>query len=406
MRIQETPPLHLTYCLNVHPGETWSENFASIQNEAMQVRKRVAPDRWFGLGLRLSCQAAYELARPERLQEFAEFLSSEKIYVFTINAFPYGQFHGTSIKEDVYRPDWTSKQRLEYTTIVADILAALLPDDVSGSISTVPCSYKNWVASDDDLTKIIRNLTEVVAHLARIRKLSGKDICLCLEPEPDCYIENTEEAIAFFLSPMASSVTLHLRKHHGFSNAAAEDILHRHLGICCDTAHMAVQFEDFTESLNQLRAAGVRIGKVQLSSALQIQPTLDALHSLQEFCESTYLHQVRIRSNSGQILSFPDLPQALNAADLMSDPGEQWRIHFHVPLFFSQHESLASTSDLFTPEFMHAITTGITEHLEIETYTFSVLPRILQVAEVTESIAKEYEWVLDNNRRSADNGWF
>ena len=41
----------------------------------------------------------------------------------------------------------------------------------------------------------------------------------------------------------------------------------------------------------------------------------------------------------------------------------------------------------------HELRTGATSHVEIETYTFDVLPKALHPGDVVKSIAREYEWV-------------
>src|SRR5438132_878800 len=97
---------HLTYCTNIHPGESWSEVRANLERHVVRVKERIAPRERFGIGLRLSAQAARELASPPLMMAFRRWLDAHDLYVFTINAFPYGAFHGTRVKEDVYRPDW------------------------------------------------------------------------------------------------------------------------------------------------------------------------------------------------------------------------------------------------------------------------------------------------------------
>ncbi|MCK4601679.1 MAG: metabolite traffic protein EboE, partial [Phycisphaerae bacterium] len=203
MKVQADPPLHLTYCLNVHPGESWAASFAAIRDHAVGVRDRVAPGQPFGLGLRLSARAANELAKPPAMGKFRKFLARENLYVFTINGFPYGQFHDTAVKTSVYSPDWRTPERRDYTIALADILARLLPAGVTGSISTVPCSYKPWIAGGRDVQLMAKMLCDVVAHLAELHRATGKEIAVALEPEPDCYVENTDEVIAFFAGPLA-----------------------------------------------------------------------------------------------------------------------------------------------------------------------------------------------------------
>ncbi len=392
MRVRDNPAVHLTYCLNIHPGETWAENFAAIGDKALAVRAAVAPGKPFGLGLRLSARAAEELADKERLDEFRGFLSDHQLYVFTINGFPYGQFHGSTVKENVYAPDWRTRERRDYTMRLIDILAELLPPDVCGSISTVPGSYKAWITNQEQGREMARQIAFAAAHAGRVYRRTGRDICIALEPEPDCHVETTREALRFFVN-LRFGIPV-VRDHLKCSADEAAEVLMRHVGVCLDTAHAAVQFEDPAESLRLLREAGIRVAKVQLSAALRAEGPEQPLERMGEFVDPVYLHQTRIRHADGAVEAFADLPQALAAhrpAEGLA--GDDWRVHFHVPLFWQGDAALGSTGELLTREFWRQALAA-TSNLEIETYTFNVLPDDIRPRDVTESISREYEWVM------------
>ena len=400
MKIIDNPPVHLTYCLNVHPGETWEENFEAIETLAFEVRKQVAQGQAFGLGLRLGFIAADDLiSSPETLKRFKSFLEKHDIYVFTINGFPYGDFHGTKIKEKVYYPDWRSKERLDYTTRLADILSKLIPHGISGSISTVPGAYKEWIRSDQDRNMMIHNLMACVAHLANIREKTGQDLHMGLEPEPDCFLETTNEIVAFFTRDLSGEGKRHLARLTGRSEQEAWEMIGRHLGICFDTCHMSLQFENLTESIVLLKAQGIRLSKIQISSAFKIACTAKNLEKLAIFCEPVYLHQVKSYRDTEGVVSYGDLPMALENRGIDSRCGEEWRIHFHVPLYFNGNEGLQSTSGDLTRDFFNSVVVNGCEHLEIETYTFNVLPENLRARGVVQSISDEYAWVLNKIKR-------
>ena len=403
MLVQAAPPLHLTYCLNIHAGETWAENFAAIRTHAMEVADAFPDRRPFGLGLRLSARAAAELSADQSLAVLRTFLGDNGLYAFTINGFPYGQFHDAVVKQNVYAPDWQTPQRRDYTNMLADILAALLPEGVAGSISTVPGSYKAWVAGGGataavfapDAAKVqamAGMLADVAAHLAEIRDRTGKDICLALEPEPDCYIETTDESIAFLTGPLLEHGGRHLAAC-GVAAGRAEEILRRHVGLCVDTAHAAVEFEDPAADLRKLQAAGIRVAKIQLSAALGVCPTQEGLRQLEPFVDRVYLHQVKAAGGGCGCESFPDLPEALARAATASGLGAM-RVHFHVPLFWQPAGGLQSTACLLGEEFWRVVREGACSHLEIETYTFGVLPEGLRQLPVAQSIVREFQWVL------------
>jgi hypothetical protein len=392
MKLPGSPNVHLTYCLNIHPGETWEQNFAAIREKALAVKGLVAPDKPFGLGLRLGNAAARQLAQPKTLAEFRAFLGANGLYVFTVNGFPYGNFHGAKVKSDVYRPDWRDAARLDYTKTLADVLAALLPDGVPGSISTVPLTYKNWATDTSDIEAMVRNLAECAIHLDGIRKRTGKDIALALEPEPDCLIEDTDETGAFLLNPMLELGVPHVYKKLAVTDDAAQELLLRHIGVCVDVCHLAVEFESPEQSIAVLVKAGLNVAKVQLSSALACKATPAALQKLREFCDPVYLHQVKVLTSDDRILSYEDLAEALD--DREPNPDEEWRVHFHVPLYFAEYGELRSTHELYTKPLARLLKGGVTPHLEIETYTFDVLPEAARESDVVRSIAREYEWVL------------
>ncbi|MFP4053616.1 MAG: metabolite traffic protein EboE [Phycisphaerae bacterium] len=395
MRIQHVPPIHLTYCLNIHPGESWAENLIAITTHAARVRDRVAPDQPFGLGLRLSAVAAGELTQPDALDGFRDLLAAEGMYVFTINGFPYGTFHGEPVKQNVYRPDWRSVERRDYTLKLADILAALLLEQAPGSISTVPGAYREWIATDADVEQMCLRFAEVAARLAKLKTTTGRDICLAIEPEPDCYMETVGETIDFLTGPLRRFGREYLGLNFGLPAEDADALLARHVGLCLDTAHAAVAFESPADCLRRAMAAGVRIAKVQLSAAIEADSTEAARQRLADFCDEVYLHQSKSTGAGTGLRSCPDLPDALGEMQ-SAHPVSPWRVHFHVPLHWGGDEVLRSTRGELTGDFAAALRNGASRHLEIETYTFDVLPDDVRPADVAESITLEYRWVLEN----------
>jgi hypothetical protein len=393
MIVQHRPPLHLSYCLNIHPGETWADNLRAIREKAGLVRQIVAPGQWFGLGLRLSAQAAAELSASAELRaEALDVFSSAEMYPFSVNAFPYGRFHGGSVKEHVYSPDWRMLDRRNYTFQVADILAGWLPEGIDGSISTVPGSFKPWIKDASAVSAMAENLGATAAYLAALREDTGREIHVGLEPEPSCFLETTAETIAFFKNELWTTGVEEIKRIRKCYTKEAEEMMRRHIGVCFDTCHVALQFEDPLESLKSLMGEGIRISKVQLSAALMVACNPDGWEALRPFAEGVYLHQVRGRTAGGGIVSWTDLPEALDDTDGQAGV-EEIRVHFHVPLFFKEHGLLGSTGATLTPDFFHELRSGATSHVEIETYTFDVLPKEVHPGDVVKSIAREFEWV-------------
>ncbi len=389
------PPLLLTYCMNIHPGEGWQDQLDAARGCAVGLRKALCPGKPFGLGLRFSAKAVGELrSLPGQPEAFRSEMEALGLFAFTLNGFPYGAFHGTAVKERVYAPDWRTVERLDYTRQLADLLAALLPENEPGSISTVPGSYKPWIEKGADEDRMAELLAEAVAHLVRLRGETGRDISLGLEPEPECYLETTPETLRFFKDLLWRKGAQHLARLSGTSLKRAEEAMRHHLGVCLDTCHTLIQFEDPAEALDTYRREGLRISKIQLSAALAAPNTSEAREALRAFDEPVYFHQVKARRPTGTVKGWTDLGQAL--AELPSLPAAtDLRVHFHVPLFWPGGDVLRSTADGLSASFFGQLQDGICPHLEIETYTFGVLPPSLRQPSLEASILREYRWVLE-----------
>src|SRR5258706_4491053 len=163
---------HLTYCSNIHPGETWEAMNDALRTSLPRIREILGYRGAMAVGLRVSAQAAAELDQQATLERFHEFLRAGNYYVFTINGFPYGAFHGERVKERVYLPDWRARERLEYSNSLARILAALLAghDDIEGSVSTVPGAFRAAIEGDDDARTIATNFLRHAVFLVRLRQ--------------------------------------------------------------------------------------------------------------------------------------------------------------------------------------------------------------------------------------------
>ena len=391
----QKPSHHLTYCLNVHPGETWAENLAAIQTHALAIRDQVSPGKPFGLGLRLSQQASSTLKQPDTLATFKKFMAEQNLYAFTINGFPYGSFHTKPVKTAVYRPDWSSPERLDYTTTLARILAEILPEGIDGSISTLPLGYKfpsGREIADSPSAEMVNQLAECALSLHEIHSKTGREIHIGLEPEPDCLLETTTEVIEFFEKQFIPQALPHMVARLSCHRSEAEAIIRRHIGVCFDTCHLALQYENLADSLTRLVRHGIRISKVQLSSALEVVPTPSARERLKAFLDPVYLHQVKALDGA----RYADLDQALASPATPENPNSLWRIHFHVPLYFECDAPLRSTSGVMDKKFWNQILTLPIRHLEIETYTFHILPPALQAGGVVASTTREFEWVARN----------
>jgi sugar phosphate isomerase/epimerase len=376
--------LHLAYCTNIHRGETWPETFDALQRHTLAVRERVAPGRPYAIGLRLSDQASRELLDRKTLLEFQRWLDRHDCYVFTINGFPYGQFHGARVKEQVYAPDWTKRERVEYTNRLFDILAQLLPEGVEGSVSTVPGSFKEFITTEDQIKAMQANLWDCLEHISARARFTGRRLHLGLEPEPLCFLETSTETALFYQALRA--------------DRPKDDRLQEHLGVNYDTCHLAVEFEDPARALLHLQQFGIKISKIHLSSALKVHPTPEVCEALTAFADDTYFHQVIERDGMQPLQRYRDLDLALaDPKSTLGDPaGErEWRIHFHIPL----HSPPTALFDNTTDHLLGVLDAlkqnpALCSHLEMETYTWEVMPPELKQRDVVEQLTAEYEWTL------------
>jgi sugar phosphate isomerase/epimerase len=384
---------HLTYCTNVHAGERWDEIAAALKAHLPAVKRRVSRAAPLGVGLRLSGAATYELAEPGKLEQFAAFLRAEDLYVFTVNAFPFGAFHGTRVKEQVYKPDWREAERLRFSNCVADILAYLLPEGIEGSISTVPGAYKSKVDGVADAARMADAMVRHAAHLHGVAREKAKTITLALEPEPCCFLETTDETIDFFAQHVFARSSLDtFQQLTGTSAAQAADALHRHLGVCLDVCHAAVEFENPEQSVRRLEDAGIRVAKLQLSSALMLPSvSRDAVELLSPFDDGIYLHQT-VESQDGKLRRYGDLPDAF-AALARGEAGGEWRVHCHVPVFQESYGVLQSTQRQLAELLAACRRRACAPNLDVETYTWGVLPSDMKDGDVGNDIARELAWV-------------
>ncbi|SFU96402.1 metabolite traffic protein EboE [Pontibacter akesuensis] len=402
---------HLTYCTNIHPGESWEEVFTNLESYFPPLKKELSPDKPFGIGLRLSNLASEQLLEGNQLQEFKSWLHEQGLYVFTMNGFPYGGFHNQEVKDRVHFPDWATEERVAYTIRLAQIMAELLPEGMEGGISTSPLSYKPWLREADEqkmksvFTHAAQHLVQVVEALHQIKTQTGKTIHLDIEPEPDGLLENSKEVIKFYkewLQPIGADK---LQESLGLTKDDAVEAIYTYVQLCYDVCHFALAYEKPQEAFAKLKHAGIRIGKIQLSAALKaelpqdVETRAELSEAMAMFAESTYLHQVVEKDKEGELTQYPDLTFALQ--HIRKPNAVEWRTHFHVPLFTQEYNGLQSTQEDVAEVLRLLQQNNVTQHLEVETYTWDVLPLDLK-KDLSLSIQRELEWVIETINKKHD----
>lgn len=356
------------YCSNVHPGETSELVEDNIKRFTGPIRQcRELSSMQHGLWLsELACDNY--LSSQNQFDALKQCLNEHQLSVVTLNAFPVGNFHAERVKQAVYRPHWGEQQRLDYTLKTAQLLAKLLPpDEAFGTLSSLPLGYtQQW--TDKIHAYALNYLCETVIALSRLEDNTGKHIQLCLEMEPGCVIQETSQLLTLFQQQLPA-----VAKRYGLSTS----LLNRYLGICFDVCHQAVMYENVYQSLQKIVDAGISIGKIQISSALRVsQPGFPEVKTrLSAFAESRYLHQTTGLTAGGDRIFSDDLELALS--DQQFQTLEEWRIHFHVPV---HQETLGNQWMATTTPDINTVFLFLSEHpqckphLELETYSWGVLP--------------------------------
>lgn len=388
---------HITYCSNIHPGEGWETTFTNIKKYVPKIQKEVSVNFPFGIGLRLSNNASEALALGDNLSDFKKWLTENNCYVFTMNGFPYGNFHNTIVKDQVHAPDWTTNERLVYTKRLFNQLDSIIPNGISGGISTSPISYKHWFSSKNDISNALKKggeqLCEIVEQLYTIENASGNYLHLDIEPEPDGLIENTKEFIDFYLNYLLPIGVGILGPKLNMDAFEIEKIIKRYITLCYDICHFSLAYENPEDTFQALEKEGINVGKIQVSAALKIifkKGKEGAIwNSLERFDEPTYLHQVTEKVGRN-VKVYNDLPIILRK----KGQHKELRAHFHVPIFLEKFDNLHSTQDQILNTLQYLKNHRVSNHLEVETYTWDVLPNTLKV-DLTQSIARELNWLKE-----------
>ncbi|PQO44514.1 metabolite traffic protein EboE [Blastopirellula marina] len=381
------------YCTNVHAGANLEQTEANLKTHAARVQEILGHDQPLGVGLWLSASSARSLLEPGKLTAFSQLMQAYKWMPYTFNGFPFGNFHKTVVKHDVYLPTWWQPERLEYTKNLVTILHGLLAPGQEGSISTLPVAWGKPEPTEDQWNSTVENLLNLIEHLYQLEQQTGRLIYVCIEPEPGCLFDTTEDVIQFFQTRLFP--------------AGDPEQIRRYLRVCHDVCHAAVMFEDQLTVLEKYAAAGILIGKVQISSAIEIrfadltpEQRQEVLSEVSRFAEDRYLHQTTVRDAAGNLRFYEDLPYVLNEAAQNVPQEETWRIHFHMPIYLDQFGLLRTTQAQIYDFLSEIKRYPEIRHFEVETYAWSVLPEDLRHQELAAGIAQEIQWLRQQLTRS------
>ena len=377
--------LDIGYCTNVHAGPTLAQTKANLERYALAVKRQVRPNEPMGVGLWLAADAASQLLATGGAPEFAAWLAEVGLVPFTFNGFPYGDFHQAEVKHRVYEPTWFEPARLQYTLQLIELIDALLPPGRAGSISTLPIAWRTPRPSPEQMQTATRHLRAAADAMKRLHEQTGRKVTLCLEPEPGCLLQRSDDVTHLF--------------HHWLLPGGDEATIREHLTVCHDVCHAAVMFEPQEAVLRKYASHGIKVGKVQVSAAVAVNfDTLAsgdraaAFSQLAGFHEPRYLHQTCIRQAASAPLFYEDLHLALASVPTGSAPQGEWRTHFHVPVYLQQFGQLTATQNDILECLAAIRAISDCRHFEVETYAWGVLPEDLRVPELADGIAREMNW--------------
>ena len=385
---------HLTYSTLVHAGDNWEQMWASLNTYLPKVKARFAGNKRFGVSLRLSADSAETLVNSQAERDrLKKFFTDHDMYLYTVNAFPYGAFKGTVVKEQVYEPDWRSEERTRYTMNVADVLADVCPASIAPSIQSAPLGFKPRVSGADVVASYTEHVLRVVAHLVGLEARTRRTVTLALEPEPYCFLETTDETVDYFTKHLYSAKAAEaLARLAHIPISEAHGALRRHLGVVFDICHQAVEYEDIAANLQKLVDAGIPIFKLQEAAALHMpQVTQTIVDTLKRYAKTIYLTQT-VEMKNGKLTRFLNLEDAFSAWE--KDPGpREWRTHFHVPVFLDDLGPFRTTRFAIEDALRFHKQKPLSRQLEIETYTWDVLPENLKSGDIVDYVCRELEWV-------------
>lgn len=373
------------YCTNVHAGASLEQTLANLKQYALVIKQKVTPDAPMGVGLWLANSVVEDIITANRSQMLKTFLDRHGLVAFTCNGFPYGNFHESVVKKRVYQPDWSDTQRLDYTKNLATVLVQLTPENQPGSISTLPLGWSDEPCEAGFYEASATNLVQLAEFLAQMEQETGQLIYIAIEPEPGCVLDTAEDVIHFYKRYLLST--------------GKDELVLRYLRICHDICHSAVMFEEQQAALKAYQALGIKIGKVQISSAVQAtfthkddEAARQAYEQLKSFDEPRYLHQTCIaqqNNNNDSVIFYDDLSLAIAS----NPPDGLWRTHFHVPIFLENFGFLQSTQRDIIDCLDCIQRISDCQHFEVETYAWNVLPATLQCPDLSAGIAQELLWL-------------
>ena len=386
---------HLTYSTLVHPADDWEKLYHSLVTYLPKVKARIAGNKSFGVCIRLSANTAQTLAASATERDkLKKFLADNDMYIYTANAFVYGHFKGEKVKEQVYEPDWRGEERTQYTINVANILADVCPEGVAPSIQTSPLGFKPRVTGGDVVASYTDHVLRVIAHLVALEAKTARTVRLALEPEPFCFLETTDETVEYFNKHLYSgAATEKLARLAQLPIAEANAALRRHLGIVYDICHQAVEYEDITASLQKLVDGGVPIFKLQEAAALYVpEVTQGAVDTLKKYAKTIY-HTQTMEKRNGKINRYLNVDDAIAAFEKDPSGPREWRTHIHVPVFLDDLGQFRTTRFAIEDALRFHKQKPLSRHLEVETYTWDMLPDSLKTGDIVDYVCRELDWV-------------
>lgn len=378
----------ITYCSNIFKNNNGTQLLNSLNKYKKEFKS------YKDISICVSNNIINELNEKKNLNKILTWKKINKKNIPLINGFVYKNFHQNLIKENIYYPDWTKKERFNFTKNTIFFAQKINKRSKICGISTLPITYKLWIKNNTkyNIKKAINFFFEILKILIKIKKYKNILIHIDIEPEPFCLLEDCKDFIYFFKSWILPELEEKIKIYLNVKKNKAKNVITKHLNLCFDICHSAVMFENQKLSLDLIKKFKIKIGRVQISSAIKIKKiNKHNFNHLNFLNKSPFLHQSLMKLNNLKYIKNNDFK---NIKIINNEIIKEIRIHCHVPIYKKKiTNNIYTTQKELKNSLMNILKYDFTRNLEIETYTYNMLYK--KKSNKIKSMIKEYNWLIN-----------
>ena len=264
------------------------------------------------------------------------------------------------------------------------------------SIQSPPLGFKPKVTGPEYVNEFTRHVISTVAHMVKLEKRTGRTVTLVSRARARVLPRDHGGSRRLLHEPpVRERGRSHARRRPtGLNKSQAEAALRKHLGMVYDICHQAVEYEDIGASLRKLADNGIPVFKLQEAAALRVpNVTKETVDAMRPFAETVYLTQT-IEKIDGKLNRYLNLEDAFAAFEANPKLKREWRTHVHVPVFLDKiGEHFETTRFAIEDALKFHKKNKLSPQLEIETYTWDVLPDSMKTGSIVDYVERELDWV-------------